>query len=744
MEWMDGVGNDIPTSNPRYCHCTIRNSIHSTMAATPEELLGLAEPAPLSPSLFLDLPPTTHGDSQNDLALEYISRMLTEEDIVDKFFYQYPDHPKLLQAEQPFAEILADTSSSAAQESFASSTSILMASQGNNTDFMVSGCQVQDPVFFLNGTGTVEPNSMVFPSKSSTSMNMLSSMEFFKGMEGANMFLPIDDVMVDGTGTDVMVSGCQVQDPVFFLNGTGTVEPNSMVFPSESSTSMNMLSSMEFFKGMEEANMFLPTDDVMVDGRGRKKRSGMDGEAEAGLGRSSKQIVVLLHSTTTLEEEEATALEMLDRLILNGYEACPSEMQEVVRVTWEDKENKAARQSISRRGRRGARHTVVTDLETLLTRCAEAVVSNDVRGAGKLLERIKCHSSPTGDARQRLAHYFTQGLEARLAGTGSRLYRSLMGKRTSVLELIRAFHLHTAVSCSIKVGLLFSTNTIYKAVAGRRKLHIVHYGMTTGFQWPDLLRLLANREGGPPEVRITGINTPLHGPCPDALMQEAGHRLDNCASQFGVPFKFHAIASKPEDVRAEDLHIDPDEVLVVSSLYEFRTLMDESLTFDMVSPRDMVLKTIRKMRPSVFISSVVNGPYGAAFFMTRFRHALYYFTALFDVMETTVPWDGDKRLLVERDILARSAINMIACEGTDRVERPQNYKEWQARNQRAGLRQLPLDPDIVLMLRDEVKNRYHKHFMISEDHRWLLQGWKGRVLYAHSTWAAADATGSLV
>ncbi|KAM3316316.1 hypothetical protein ACQJBY_034444 [Aegilops geniculata] len=672
---MDGVRNDISTPNPRYCHCTIRNSIHSTMAAIPEELLSLAEPAPLSPSIFLDLPPITHGDSQNDMALEYISRMLTEEDIIDKFYYQYPDHPKLLQAEQPFAEILANTSPAADQESFADSTSILMLSQGNNTD--------------------------------------------------------------------VMVSGCQVQDPAFFLNDTGTMEPNSMVFPSESSTSMNMLLSMEFFKGMEEANRFLPADDVMVDGRGRKKRSDMDGETEAGLGRSSKQIVVVMHSALE-EEEEATALEMLDRLILNGYEACPSEMQEVVRVTWEDKEDKAARQSISRRGRRGARHTVVTDLETLLTRCAEAVVSNDVRGASKLLERIKGHSSPTGDARQRLAHYFAQGLEARLAGTGSRLYRSLMGKRTSVLELIRAFHLHTAASCSIKVGLLFSTNTIYKAVAGRRKLHIVHYGMSTGFQWPDLLRLLANREGGPPEVRITGINTPLPGPCPDALMQEAGHRLDNCASQFGVPFKFRAITSKPEDVQAEDLHIDPDEVLVVSSLYEFRTLMDESLTFDMVSPRDMVLNTIRKMRPSVFISSVVNGPYSAAFFMTRFRHALYYFTALFDVMETTVPRDGGKRLLVERDILARSAINMIACEGTDRVERPQNYKEWQARNQRAGLRQLPLDPDIVLMLRDEVKNRHHKHFMISEDHRWLLQGWKGRVLYAHSTWAAGDATGSLV
>jgi hypothetical protein len=48
------------------------------------------------------------------------------------------------------------------------------------------------------------------------------------------------------------------------------------------------------------------------------------------------------------------------------------------------------------------------------------------------------------------------------------------------------------------------------------------------------------------------------------------------------------------------------------------------------------------------------------------------------------------------------------------------------------------------MLKDIVKNEYHKHFTIDEDHRWLLQGWKGRVLCAHATWAADDASGSEV
>jgi hypothetical protein len=114
------------------------------------------------------------------------------------------------------------------------------------------------------------------------------------------------------------------------------------------------------------------------------------------------------------------------------------------------------------------------------------------------------------------------------------------------------------------------------------------------------------------------------------------------------------------------------------------------------------------------------------------------------MMETTMPRDNGKRLLVERDVFARCAMNIIACEGADRVERPQNYKKWQAQNRRAGLKQLPLDPDIVEILKDQAKEQYHRNFVVNEDGQWLLMGWKGRVLYALSTWAADDAGGSQV
>jgi hypothetical protein len=80
--------------------------------------VAVADPEPelFSPSIFLDLPPTPsrpdcHDDdlaSSDELVLPFISWMLMEDDIDDAFFYKYPDHPAILQAQQPFADILSD------------------------------------------------------------------------------------------------------------------------------------------------------------------------------------------------------------------------------------------------------------------------------------------------------------------------------------------------------------------------------------------------------------------------------------------------------------------------------------------------------------------------------------------------------------------------------------------------------------------------------------------------------------
>ncbi|KAL0402810.1 UNVERIFIED_CONTAM: Scarecrow-like protein 9 [Sesamum radiatum] len=87
-------------------------------------------------------------------------------------------------------------------------------------------------------------------------------------------------------------------------------------------------------------------------------------------------------------------------------------------------------------------------------------------------------------------------------------------------------------------------------------------------------------------------------------------------------------------------------------------------------------------------------------------------------------------MLLERTVFGREAMNVIACEAAERIERPETYKQWQVRNMRAGFEQLPLEKEIMRIARNRVKSSYHKDFVIDEDGHWLLQGWKGE-LYMH-------------
>ncbi|CAO1940233.1 unnamed protein product [Urochloa humidicola] len=504
----------------------------------------------------------------------------------------------------------------------------------------------------------------------------------------------------------------------------------SVLFSGQNRVDMEML-NRAFIKGMEEASKFLPTNNSLLMSSDIKKAHviGVAGQAKKNRHRNWDDCLELesetgRNSKLMAPEREETG-EMVDKMVFDGYLMCLNNMKSL-RIT-------DAKNNTTNKGNEAV------DLRTLLIHCAQAVSMDDHRSATQLLRQIKQQSTPRGDANQRLAYCFAEGLEARLAGTGSHLYKSLMAKRTSVVEFLKAYQLYLAVSCFKMTAFRFSNMTISKAIAAKKKLHIVDYGVNYGCQWPNLLEFLAKRKGGPPEVRMTCIDLPEPGFRPTARIEETGRRLSNFARLCGLPFKFHSIAAKWEMVRVDDLNIDPDEVLVVNSITQFQNLMDEGIDIYSPSPRDVVLNNIRKMRPDAFILSVVNGSYNAPFFVTRFREALFYYSAIFDMLDATAPRDNEQRLVVERDLVGRCALNVITCEGSDRVERPETYRQWQVRNCQAGLRQIPLSPDTVKVLSEKVRNQYHKEFVIDVDRHWLLQGWKGRILYAMSTWSADDA-----
>jgi hypothetical protein len=431
--------------------------------------------------------------------------------------------------------------------------------------------------------------------------------------------------------------------------------------------------------------------------------------------------------------EEKGGSKFLDKMMLHAYETCIKGMERVT-IDVEKRNRKSRRIKVTRNNG--------VDIRRLLISCAQALAADDHMTARELLKQIKQHASATGDATQRLAYYFSKGLESRILGTGSQLWQLLMLEYPSVVELLKAYILYSEACCFVNVTFIFSAMTILQAMAGKSRLHIVDYGTRFGFHWAGLLRLLASKEGGVPEVKITAIDRPTPICFPGEQIEKVGFRLMNCANELGLPsFKFHAITKNWEDISIVDLHRDADEVLVVVDLFSFSILMEESIFFDAPSPRDTVLSNIKNMRPDVFIQSIMNRSYGSSF-LSRFRETLFYYMALFDMLDATIPRESKSRLVFEKAILGCYAFNGVSCEGMDLVERPEKYRQWQTRNQRAGLRQLPLKSSIVKVVKDEIMKHYHKDFMICQDGQWLLQGWMGRVLSAHTTWVANEEASS--
>ncbi|KAJ6809942.1 scarecrow-like protein 9 [Iris pallida] len=628
-------------------------------------------------------------DVFSDVVLTYISRMLMEEDVDEKVNNLYHENSAIHAAEKPFYDILGEKYPPSPTPTDVSSSFTDDGSSGRRA--RTNSGTSNNSWAYCSPPPLSSSNSVC--SAVADALESQPAWQFRKGVEEAQKFLPSHNKLV----IDLEAIGLS------FAGGGMKAGARR-----ESATS-----------------------------RGRRKSPNTEDLHQAE-GRSNKQSAVSALSDDTVRSD------MFDEVLLCSEDKCAN--ASALREAMQSGANRSSTGNANSRGpsgggggggggkTRGKKQTKkdVVDLRTLLVHCAQAVAADDRRTANELLKQIRKSSSPFGDGSQRLAHCFADGLEARLAGTGSQIYQSLVAKRTTATDILKAYQLYLAACPFKRVSHFYSNRTILNVTEKATRVHIIDFGIYFGFQWPGLIQRLSTRPGGPPKLRITGIDVPQPGFRPTERIEETGNRLADYARSFNVPFEYNAIASKWETIKVEDLKIDKEEVLIVNCMYRFRNLVDETVVVD--SPRNTVLNTIRKANPDVFIHGIVNGSYSAPFFITRFREALFHYSALFDMLEMNVPREDEQRLLIERDLFGREALNVISCEGSERVERPETYKQWQVRNLRAGFRHLPLNPEIVKNARDKVKGCYHEDFVIDVDSQWLLQGWKGRIIYALSTW----------
>ncbi|CAI5533440.1 unnamed protein product [Closterium sp. Naga37s-1] len=382
----------------------------------------------------------------------------------------------------------------------------------------------------------------------------------------------------------------------------------------------------------------------------------------------------------------------------------------------------------------------------MLLDIAKAIVSGDHLRVHVLVERLTAVASVYGDATQRVSAYFLEGLLARASGTAPTgpgcpgsdgagaagalgIYRSI----DCDAPLLRAFEVLVSASPYLTFGHVACNSAILEAIQGARKVHIVDFGLGHAVQWPPLIQALAVLPGGPPHLRITGIDRPfVAGIHKGYCLRQAGQRLRKVAQSWGVPFTFNFIPINLPDLHPSMVRCEADEVLVVNCALRLHNLMDESVTPS--NPRAAVLRTMRALAPAVTTLVEQNTNHNSPFFLSRFLEALHYYASIFDALDASVPADSTERRLFEQRVLGRAIVNVVACEGQDRTERQEPLGQWERRVHRAGFVGYPLSREVVATATALLSTYKGPYSLSSEQSNSLTLNWKDQPLLAMSAW----------
>ena len=369
--------------------------------------------------------------------------------------------------------------------------------------------------------------------------------------------------------------------------------------------------------------------------------------------------------------------------------------------------------------------------EQLLVACAEALSNNDMPVANVLIAQLNQVVSIYGDPMQRLAAYMVEGLVARVAASGKGLYKALRCKEPPTRDLLSAMQILYEVCPYFKFGYMAANGAIAEAFQNEDRVHIIDFEIAQGTQWTTLIQALAARPGGPPHLRITGCDDPMPGPNPSAGVDMVGKRLGKLAEAVGVPFVFHPVAKKAADVEAWMLERQPGEALAVNFALNLHHVPDESVCTS--NPRDRLLHMMKSLNPKVLTLVEQEANTNTAPFFPRFLETLSYYSAVFESLDITLARESKERVNVEQQCLARDIVNVIACEGVDRVERHEMTGKWRARMTMAGFRPCPLSQTVNNTIKTLLES-YSDKYRLKEEGGALFLGWQNRALIVSSAW----------
>ncbi|KAI4307193.1 hypothetical protein L6164_030405 [Bauhinia variegata] len=367
----------------------------------------------------------------------------------------------------------------------------------------------------------------------------------------------------------------------------------------------------------------------------------------------------------------------------------------------------------------------------LLLECAGTLSEGNVEVASSMINELRQKVSIQGDPPQRIAAYMVEGLAARIASSGKGIYKALKCKEPPSSDRLAAMQILFEVCPCFKFGFIAANGAITEAVKDEKKVHIIDFDINQGSQYITLIQTLASRPGKPPRVRLTGVDDPESVQRPVGGLKNIGQRLEKLAEALGLPFEFHAVASRTSLVTPSMLNCRPGEALVVNFAFQLHHMPDESVST--VNERDQLLRMVKNLNPKLVTVVEQDVNTNTTPFLPRFVEAYNYYSAVYDSLDATLPRESQDRMNVERQCLARDIVNIVACEGEDRIERYEVAGKWRARMTMAGFTSSPMSTDVKNAIRELIK-QYCDRYKMKEEMGALHFGWEDKNLIVASAW----------
>ncbi|KAI7756458.1 hypothetical protein M8C21_001289 [Ambrosia artemisiifolia] len=359
----------------------------------------------------------------------------------------------------------------------------------------------------------------------------------------------------------------------------------------------------------------------------------------------------------------------------------------------------------------------------MLFDCALAVSQGNIQDASNIINQLRQTVSIDGEPSQRISAYMVEALAARLAVSGNGLYRALKCKEPPSKDRLSAMQVLFEVCPCFRFGFMAANGAILEAFAGEKVVHIIDFDISQGSQYITLLQSLAAQNTSKPRLRLTGVDDPDSVQRPVGGLNHIGLRLKELAKSLNLEFEFHPVAAYTAVVEPAALECRAGEAL--------HHMPDESVST--VNQRDQLLRMVRSLDPKLVTLVEQDVNTNTAPFLHRFHEAYTYYSAMFDSLDATLPRESQERVNVEKQCLAREIVNIIACEGEERIERYEVWGKWKARMTMAGFRASPINENVNDMIRKLIKE-YSERYTTKVESNALHFGWEDKVLIVASAW----------